>query len=164
MNYKVEDVTDIEEKIALDEKYKEKLCVIPDNLFRKTDEEEYIFAFSLPTIKKLLKSGDIDMHILGNSEEINLIDQRGLEYFVPIFLISSLFYFQNPDAFNIALSMIARYLEQLSPSKKNSKVNFTIYTRDDKTKNTKRIHYEGPIDGIEELKNVVKETMKSFEE
>lgn len=163
MDYKIEDVTDIEEKIALDEKYKEQLCVIPDNLFSKTEKEEYIFAFSLPTIQKLLKSGDIDIHILGKSDGINLIDRRGLEYFVPILLIGSQFYFQNPDAFNIALNMIANYLKQLSPSKLNSKVNFSIYTRDDKTKNTKRIHYEGPIDGIKELKNVLKETMKSSE-
>ncbi len=162
MNLKVENTTDVSEIIKLDDEYSNHICVLPDNIHCKTQNEEYFYAFSLPTIQKVLKERNLELHQFNELKSANLIDQRGLEYFAPIILVGSLYYSQNPDAISIALGLISNYLSKLFSVNNKAKANFTIYARDDKNKKTKRIHYDGPVSGIKELEKVVKDTFKEF--
>lgn len=163
MNHKVEDSSDIEAIINLDEEYKNQICILPDNVFRKKTEEEYFYAFSLPTIKKVLKQGDLKLHQFDSLASPNLIDQRGIDYFAPVILVGSMFFSQNPEAVNIALNLISSYLFKIFSNDNKAKANFTIYARDDKNKKTKRIHYDGPVEGIKDLGEVLEKTFKDFE-
>jgi hypothetical protein len=160
MELSVEEITGSSDKIFL--ACNDSIYILPNNFLETNNTEEYFYSSTLPTVKKLLSTKNIPVKILGKESDQIYIEQRGLEYFLPIFFIGSLYYSQNPTAVSIALGMIANYLTEIFKGQKEPKVNLNIYIRDDINKITKRVKYKGTPEGLKDVDKIVKNTMKDF--
>ncbi len=158
MELKIEDAPELNDKLE----NSDSIIILPDNILRNDKHEEYFYSSTLPTIRKIISSKEIPFKIYNKETDPILIEQRGLEFFLPIFFIGSLFYSQNQAAISLALSMIANYLTEIFKGQKEPKVNLNIYLRDDVKKITKRVKYKGPPEGLKDVDKIVKNTMKDF--
>ena len=75
----------------------------------------------------------------------------------PIFFVSALLYSQNPMCVSLALNVLGNYATDFfkgtNPTP-NIKLNIVV---EKKNKTCKSISYEGPVDGLKDLRNIVRE-------
>jgi hypothetical protein len=138
------------------------LTLLPVNYYDSKSETDPIFSSTTVTVKKLLASNNINVSIaLGPNDGTTMreLDQRGAEWFGPVLLVSSLLLSNDPNALNVALSIIANYLTQLfagSPGKAHLKVIVV----DEEKSIRKTLEYKGPSEGLINLDKVAKSVLQ----
>jgi hypothetical protein len=113
------------------------------------------FASSLPTVLKLAKASGVPMAVHGSPASPALLERRSSEWFGPAMFISSLFLSDNQNAVSLAISMLANYLTTLFSGKPGASVSLDIYIGDTETRETTKVTYRGPVDGIHEIQGVI---------
>ena len=124
------------------------IIVLPENFETAVNEEDYRFSSSTETFVKLAKLNKLPIYVIETQQEIHLIENHSFEWVFPTLFISSLYLTQNPLAISIAINMISTYLLKLFHQDKTRKVKLNIFYEDNGAKITKKIEYEGSIDGL----------------
>lgn len=113
------------------------------------------FASSLPTVLKLAKASGIPMAVYGSSASPPLLERRSSEWFAPAMFISNLFLSDNQNAVSLAISMLANYLTTFFSGRTGASVTLDLYIADTGTRETTKVAYRGPVDGIHEIQGVI---------
>ena len=86
------------------------------------------------------------------------IEQHSIDVFLPSIAFLFNFYRENQEIIDLIIGTIKDcVLTKMSKSDKNANVHFQIELVDENQKTSKKISYEGPIDGVDELKKIIKE-------
>ena len=130
------------------------ILLLPRN-YESTDEY-YLYDNTVYTINKVLKQAGINSAYL-DDKPIQFLEQRAVEWFLPVLYISYNVLIENKEVYAAALMAIKEYIIKSSPftrGEENSvKLKVVVEKSEDKT--TKSIEYNGPIDGLSDLKDSI---------
>ncbi|MCK4814491.1 hypothetical protein KA005_01870 [bacterium] len=160
MPIKIKSSKDVSQYIDIGDPTDKEIFILPNNF--DLTKQEYCYSSTLPTIKKLAKEKNVLFRIIGDTEDQKLLEQRGQEWYGPVFLVGSLFYSQNSQMVSIALSMIANYLSNIFMGQKDVKAKMDVLVRNDEKKITKKVSYEGPVGGLTEVNDAIKSVMSEY--
>ena len=130
------------------------ILLLPRN-YESTDEY-YLYDNTVYTINKVLNQAGINSTYL-DDKPIQFLEQRAVEWFLPILYISYNVLIENKEVYAAALMANKEYIIKSSPftrGEENSvKLKVVVEKSEDKT--TKSIEYNGPIDGLSDLKDSI---------
>jgi len=131
------------------------LLFLPNNW--PTKAEEYVYASTVQSVVKLLKQNNVPAVSLNPIDATtSLQDNRGLDWIAPTILISGLLLTQNPSMISVALSIIANYVTEVFKGLKNDpEMKLDIIQTSADEKKAQRVHYEGPVSGLQELEKIL---------
>jgi len=109
------------------------------------------------TVKTLFRSAELPYQdIYGSKPRPPYIQNNSFEWVAPTVFITAALMSQHPHAVSVALSVIANYATDFfKGSTNNNTVKLDIVVERKKTTLSKKITYEGPSDGIENLASVI---------
>ena len=114
---------------------------------------------SVSTLRKLFIQNDLSVSQLNpNNYKIPYCHENSLDLIVPILFCSALTISQNPNVINIVCGIIANYTTDFFKGiKKEPTIKLSVVIESEKNKKTKKITYEGNVNGLKELVDTVKE-------
>lgn len=129
---------------------KAELLLLPRN--HKLEEEFYIYENTVHAINKVLSNAGVENRYL-NDKPIQLLEQRSVEWFVPLIYISHHVLVENKEIYESAFIAIKDYLNQISSftRKEEHTVKVEVHVEKTKSRTLKIIKYNGPINGLEIL-------------
>ena len=135
------------------------IALLPRNFEQAESKDDFLHESSAPTIRILFRSNGIEETPLeGEGERFPQISEKAFrEWLGPTLFCGAALLSQNPEIISVALGVISNYLTDWFkgiPGEKNAKLNIVVETR---KRTCKRIHYEGPVSGLQELPKIVRE-------
>lgn len=130
------------------------ILLLPRNY--ESSDEYYLYDNTVYTINKVLNQAGVNSTYL-NDKPIQFLEQRAVEWFLPVLYISYNVFIENKELCEAALIAIKEYIIKSSPftrGEENSiKLKVVVEKSEDKT--TKSIEYSGSIDGLSDLKDSI---------
>lgn len=130
------------------------ILLLPRNY--ESSDEYYLYDNTVFTINKVLNQSGVNSTYL-NDKPIQFLEQRAVEWFLPVLYISYNVFIENKELCEAALIAIKEYIIKSSPftrGEENSvKLKVVVEKSEDKT--TKSIEYSGSIDGLSDLKDSI---------
>lgn len=159
MTIDIQEINDFTNQINFEMDFLSTICVLPNNYDSEIDPEKYYYSDSLSTVLKLSRQNNLVINVVGKENDYNFLETRGFEWVSPIFCIGALYASENQQAITIALSMIANYLTTIFSGKPENDctAKFDIFIVKEKDKKTKKISYKGPVNGLSELNETIKQ-------
>ena len=142
----------------VNENQENKVIFLPANEnFRFKEMQQILYPSSTVSVMKLLTKESIDSVILkGKIDEVVFSDNHSMDWFGPIILFTSTAIMQNPALVSMTINIISNYVYDIFKGKSNDpNVKCTFYYQDDK--NGKKINYDGPVSGLQQVNDIIKE-------
>lgn len=130
------------------------ILLLPRN-YESTDEY-YLYDNTVYTINKVLNQAGVNSKYL-DDKPIQFLEQRAIEWFLPVLYISYNVLIENKEVYEVALMAIKEYIIKSSPFTRgeDNTVKLKIIVEKSEDKTTKSIEYSGPINGLSELKDSI---------
>jgi hypothetical protein len=156
---KITDYVDVSKKMAdLGCRCPERMALLPINFESATSIAELLQASEAATIKKLLLAEALPIDdILDRSQRPPYVKNKWHEWVAPILFVSASLYSQNPTLVSVALNILGNYATDFfkgSHGVHEVRLNIVVGK---KNKTYKRIAYQGPIEGLKDLPEVIRE-------
>ena len=128
------------------------LAILPRNIAEATRADELLHESSATTLRSLFRQNNIEeTRVEKEGQKIPLIQENEFSLILPIIFVSASLLSQNPHALAIAMNIIANYATDFFKGIPGSKkVTLDIVVESKSVKGSKRLHYEGPQEGLEE--------------
>ncbi len=135
------------------------LALLPINFETAGSKDELIHEDTTPTVRKLWrKSGVTETKIEKEGEKIPYEQRKSIELAIPTVFVSWALFSQDPNMISIALNIISNYATDFFKGiSGEKKVKFDIVVEQNENHKSKIIHYEGEIEGLSKLPEVIKE-------
>ena len=139
--------------------YSEGIAILPLNFETATPTTTIEQSMGTLAIGKLFKMNDVPCsEIRRENEKPSYMEHRSLKWVLPTLFFSALLLSENPAVVSLSLGVIANFLtDSIKETGRKPPVKLDIVTEKNKGKTYKKISYEGPIDGISKLADIVKE-------
>lgn len=137
-----------------------KLAILPRNFKSAKSKDELLHEGSVSTIRVLWRQAGIsETRIEKEGERFPVIQEKAFEEWIgPIIFVGASMLSQNPHTISVALEVISNYLTDWFKGVPGDKrVKLDVVVEETKVKVCKRIHYEGNIEGLQELPRIVRE-------
>lgn len=136
----------------------ESIAILPRNFENANSKDELSHESTTSTIRILWRQNHIiETPIEKQGEKIPFIIEESFGWVGPVIFVASAFLTQNPHLINIALGVISNYLTDwfkgIRDQDRNTSLDIVIET---KSGSYKRVHYEGPPEGLEKLPEVIR--------
>jgi hypothetical protein len=156
---KIADYIDVSKKMAdLGCRYPERMALLPINFESATSISEFLQASEAATIKKLLLSQAVHLDdIVARSQRPPYVKNKSHEWVAPIVFVSASLYSQNRELVSVALNVLGNYATDFfkgTPGMHEVKLDIVVAK---KNKTYKKIAYQGPIEGLKGLADVIRE-------
>lgn len=157
MNYKVEEYNHLAEKFRrLELDISSSLIFLPENLEEAKSKEEFIFSDSLSDIEKIFRENNVSFSQLGGYSDQYRV-RKNADWWGPAIYFGASMLSENSTAVSIALNVLSNYLTDFfKGSFGDKKVKIEIYVEERQDLKFKKITYEGGVEGIKELENIIK--------
>lgn len=135
------------------------LALLPRNFRDAKTKKDLIHESSTSTVRVLLRQANIPETRLENEEErFPEAVEEAFEWIGPIIFVGYSILTQNPHVLAIALGVISNYLSDWFKGipRDRRRVRFDIVL-ETKQKTCKRIHYDGDIEGLKQLPEIIRE-------
>ena len=143
--------------------YSEGIAILPVNFETTTPTTTIEQLMGTSTIEQLFRRNDVPCsEIRRENEKPSYMGYRSAEWVLPTLFFSAPLLLANPAIVNVALSVIANFLTDAlkkTGRKQTGKLDIVIEIEKNKSKTYKKISYEGPIDGMSKLDEIVKEVL-----
>ena len=138
------------------------LALLPINFDTADSKDDLVYEDAVLTVRKLWRQAGITETKLEKEEEKFPYKQRkSFEWVAPTIFVSASLLSQNPDFVSIALNVISTYLTDYFKGVVGHKtVKFDIVVEQDEQRKSKRIQYEGSLEGIDKLIEVIRENKR----
>lgn len=136
------------------------LALLPRNFEDAEFKEDLVHEDSVPTVRILFRlNGVTETSLERDGEKYPQISEKAFEGWIgPTIFVSFALLSQNPHILSIALGVISNYLTDIFRGiPHQNKVSLNIVVETTKKKTYKRIHYEGPVSGMGQLPNIIRE-------
>lgn len=129
---------------------------IPENIFDSEDTSNFIYSETTSDIRKVFRKNNVQVHYLTEDKPL-LRSRKSADWFGPPLLFSFSVLVNEPHLIGISLNLISSYLYDFFKGKTGDKsVKFDVIVEQKEKEEFVKINYEGPIEGIAELENVIK--------
>ena len=143
--------------------YSEGIAILPLNFETATPTTTIEQSMGALAIGKLFKMNDVPCsEIRRENEKPSYMGYRSAEWVLPTLFFSAALLSENPAIVSVSLGVIANFLTDTfkeTGRKQTGKVDIVIETEKNKSKTCKKISYEGPIDEMSKLDEIVKEVL-----
>ena len=158
MTTKISDYIDVQAKIHdLGCEDPEGISILPVNFDSATSTDEFLQLSETSTVKTLLRNNEIPFSEV-RKEKPAYIQNNAFEWIAPTLFVSASLLSQHPEIISVSLSVIANYVTDFFRGLSGEKnIKLDIVVEKTKSKTCKKISYEGNVDGLKELANIVKE-------
>lgn len=134
------------------------LAILPRDFANAKSKGDLLHEDTTSTVRVLWKQeGVIETPIEKAGESIPAILEESFYWVGPTIFFASTLIIQNPHLIDIALGVISNYLTDwfkgLTEGRKKATLDVVVET---KSGSYKEIHYEGAIEGLEELPKVIR--------
>ena len=162
MSYKIEPFTGFEIALKrLEPQSDETLYFLPENLV-ELDSSKFIYPETTTDLKKILKAQNISIDYLTKDRPL-LRSRKGAEWIGPTIFLGFSLWTGNPHLIGISLNILSSYLyDFFKGSAKNKEVKFDIVIESKKNQEFQKITYEGSVEGIKSLENVIKQLKNDY--
>jgi len=136
------------------------LALLPRNFQEAESKKDLLHESSAPTVRILFRKNNIaETPLELESEKFPQISEKGfVEWVGPIIFVSFAALNQDPNMLSLALGVISNYLTDFFkgiPGDRKVRLDVVVET---KKKAYKKIHYEGPVSGLEKLPKVIEKS------
>ena len=143
--------------------YSEGIAILPVNFETATPTTTIEQSAGTLFIGKLFRMNDVlCSEIRRENEKPAYIGHRSVDWVLPTLFFSALVLSENPAIVTVALGVIANFLTDRfkgTGRKPTGKLDIVIEIEKNKSKTCKKISYEGPIDEMSKLDDIVKEVL-----
>ena len=141
--------------------YSEGIAILPVNFETATPKTTIQQSMGTFAIEKLFRMNDVPCsEIRRENEKPSYMGYRSAEWVLPTLFFSTLLLSENPAIVSISLGVIANFLtDKIKEPDRKSSVKLDTVIEKDKCKTFIKISYEGPIDGMSKLADIVKEVL-----
>lgn len=130
--------------------------IIPENIESANSKEDFIFTETAIDIKKLLKINDVRIELL-QSKELKLKQRKAIDYFAPVLYIGFSMLSENYPIVSKALELLSNHISDYFKGKFGSKnVKLEVIVETKPKSEYKKINYEGEIEGLKEVAEMIK--------
>ena len=135
------------------------LSLLPRNFESATSYGELIQESESATVLTLWRQNGLPVSKFENEgERIPYIQENAFEWIGPTIFIGAAILSSDPNAVGVALGVIANYLTAIFKGNTDSeKVKFGVVVENKNTKKCKKINYEGNVEGVEKLTDLIRE-------
>ena len=139
-------------------RYPRGLAFLPANFESASSIAEFRQHSEAATLKKLFRSAGLPHdEIVEQAQRPPYIQNNSFEWVAPTIFVSSALLSSDPNLVAVALSVIANYATDFFKGISGDKsVKLKLVVEKTKTKTCTRISYEGDIDGLSTLSDVVR--------
>ena len=132
-------------------------AILPWNFDSVGSIEEFLQTEESATVKTLLRSANLPYDdIVDRSNRPPYLHMNSYDWIGPTIFIPAAMMSENPNAVSVALGVIANYLTDLFRGMpKTSNVKLSIAIEKSIEKSCKKISYEGPVEGFQDLMDIV---------
>jgi len=159
MRIKISDYVDVRLKAhALGLNAPTGLAILPRNIAEATTADELLHESSAIALRSLFRQHNIEeTRIEKEGQKIPVLQENEFSLILPIIFVSASLLSQNPHALAIALNIIANYATDFFKCIPGSKkVVLDIVVENKSGRGSKRLHYEGPREGLEETEKMAR--------
>jgi len=137
------------------------IVFIPRGFLEAEDKSDLLNEASVSTLRTLFRQNNLDETRLDSTEDkIPYLHENSFDWIAPAIFFSASYLSENPEAISIACGIIASYVtDYFKGIKKQPVVKLEVVVETTKNKKTKKITYEGGLEGIKELAEAVKEAV-----
>jgi hypothetical protein len=134
------------------------LAILPLNLEYATSANEIRLQSESATVKTLFRQAGIPLdELFGPSNRPPYAQNNDADWIAPAIFVAAGVLSENPNAVSVALGVLANYLTEVFKGRSSEpQIKATIVVETTKTKTCKRIKYEGNIEGLRALADVVR--------
>ena len=135
------------------------LALLPINFDTAKSKDDLVHEDSVLTIRKLFRQAGIaETKIEKDGEKIPYEQRKSFEWVAPTLFVSASLLSQNANFISIALNVISNYLTDYFKGIISDKtVKIDIVVEQTEKNKSKRIQYEGSLEGLDELTQILKE-------
>lgn len=129
----------------------------PENFDEATDTSKFIYSETTSDLKKIFKNSNQSVSYITNEKPLLRV-RKSADWFGPAIFISFSTLVQNTELINISLNLISNYLYDFfkgSVSEKNVKLDIIVESK--KKAEYTKIEYEGSVEGLKDLENIIKQ-------
>ena len=132
-------------------------AILPHNFDSVGSIGEFLQVVESATVKTLLRSENLPYDdIVDRDKRPSYLEMRSYDWIGPTIFVPAALMLENPAFVSVALSVIANYLTDLfKGTPKTSNVKLNIVVEESSEKSCKKISYEGPVEGLQNLIDTV---------
>lgn len=136
------------------------IALLPNNFESVDSATEFRQVSEAATVKTLLKSENIPLSEIVPPERRPVYEQNNaVEWLGPIFFVSANLISQNPELVTMVIDIIASHLtDRFRGFGSGTKVKLGIVVEQSKENSCKNFSYEGPLEGLRNLPEIIKAT------
>lgn len=162
MSVEISDYVNVEERaLELGCNNPTGVSILPRNFDKAKNKEELLYESSVPTVRVLLRQAGIKVEgIEKEGDKIPYKVEQALEWVGPILFFSVAELSKNPELVAISIGVISDYLADWFKGlmgKKNVKLDIVKEIKEGVE--YKKIHYEGSVDGLNKIPEIIQEVM-----
>lgn len=134
--------------------------IIPENIESANSQEDFIFTETAVDVRKIFKLNSVEIELL-QSKDLKLKQRKAIDYFAPILFIGYSMLSENYPIIAKALELLSEHISDYFKGKfgdKNVKLEVIVETKP--KSEYKRINYEGGIEGLKEVTEIIKTLKK----
>src|SRR5262249_19873290 len=157
MSYTISDYCDVGEKAqTLGLNIPEGMAFLPRNFDKATTADDLLHESTVQTVRILFRENGIpETKLERDGQRIPCIQENEFALLLPTLFVSALILSQNPHLLSIALNIIATYATDFFKGiPVSNKVVLDVVVEDKSRKCSKKVHYEGKIDGLKEITEI----------
>jgi hypothetical protein len=136
------------------------LALLPRNFESAASRDELLHESDVPTVRILWRRAGLqETPIEPEGERFPQISEKSFEEWVgPTIFVSGALMSQNPAIVSIALGLISNYLTSwfrgVTKGRRKAKLDIVLQVGKGRYE---KLHYEGPVDGLQELAAIARE-------
>lgn len=135
------------------------VALLPINFDSAVSADELIDAGTAPTVRLLFKEAGLpDPRLQGPVAKHPVLVQKSIQWIGPTIFIAAAAITSDPNIIAVALGVISNYLTSFfTAGAKKPEVELNIVVEAAKGKKYKCIKYNGSVDGLQKLPEIIKE-------
>lgn len=141
------------------------LAILPLNIEHAASANEIRLQSESATVKTLFRQAGIPLdELFEPSNRPPYVQNNDVHWIAPTIFVAAGVLSENPNAVSVALGVLTNYLTDFFKGRTSApQIKATIIVETTKTKTCKRIEYEGSVDGLKALAEVVRGTQDDTE-
>lgn len=161
MSYTIETYQELKEQFVNREiDFQKDLCFLPENLIEAENSSDFIYSETTTDLRKVFKSDNVSIEYLTKDKPL-LRSRKSADWFGPTILIGFSALTTNPHLISVSINLLSSYLyDFFKGTIGNKKVKFEVVVENKQKKEYQKIQYEGSVEGIAELEDVIKALKK----
>jgi hypothetical protein len=135
------------------------IALLPPNFFEATSKGELRQPFEAATVKALFRGANLPLcDLFAGVNNPPYVQNNDVNWLIPTIFVTAGYLSENPSFMSVALGVLTNYLTDFFKGR-NEKITVkaSIIVEKTNSKTSKRIEYEGPVEGLSALAKVVKE-------